>query len=109
MTRTRSDVPVVTVMTAADARKALPSITARFREEGIDAEPVFYGSHRKPEAVLMSMQRYEALMSALEDRLIQDLLRARLSRPHKWLPLEDLMQELGITEEDVAASRAWIE
>ena len=107
MTRSTPSVPAV--ITSADARKDLPSITARFRQEGIDADPVFYGSHRKPEAVLMSMQRYEALMSALEDRMLQNLIRERLTRPHRWLTEDELMERLGITAEDVAKSQAWIE
>lgn len=109
MSKSVSPVPVATVITAADARKALPSITAKFREQGVDAEPVFYGSHRKPEAVLMSMQRYEAIMSALEDRFLQTLIKERLSRPHRWITEEELMQQLGITEEDVKNSKGWVE
>ena len=42
----------------------LSGILARFRREGAAAEPVAFGSHRKPEAILLSYEvyeRYEAL------------------------------------------------
>lgn len=109
MSKATPAVPLSTVMTAADARKQLPSIVARFREEGVDAEPIFYGSHRKPEAVILSMQRYEAIMSALEDQFLQSLIKERLSRPHRWITQAELMEELGITEEDIRNSKVWVE
>ena len=48
----------------SEVRKRLSGILARFRQEGAAAEPVAFGSHRKPEAILLpyeSYERYEAL------------------------------------------------
>jgi hypothetical protein len=48
----------------SEVRQRLSGILARFRQEGAAAEPVAFGSHRKPEAILLSYEvyeRYEAL------------------------------------------------
>jgi hypothetical protein len=48
----------------SEVRQRLSGILARFRREGAAAEPVAFGSHRKPEAILLPYEvyeRYEAL------------------------------------------------
>ena len=97
------------IMSAADARKDLPSITERFRNQGAEAPPVFFGSHRKPEAVLMSMQRYEVIMSVLEDQLLGDLIQQRLSQSSKDVPLEDAIKKSGVTQEQIDAASVYVE
>jgi hypothetical protein len=55
---------VIQVHPLSEVRKRLSGILARFRREGAAAEPVAFGSHRKPEAVLLPYEvyeRYEAL------------------------------------------------
>jgi Asp-tRNA(Asn)/Glu-tRNA(Gln) amidotransferase A subunit family amidase len=55
---------VIQVHPLSDVRARLSGILARFRREGAAAEPVAFGSHRKPEAVLLPYEvyeRYEAL------------------------------------------------
>ncbi|HEX4061008.1 MAG TPA: hypothetical protein VHY58_08295 [Streptosporangiaceae bacterium] len=55
---------VIQVHPLSEVRKRLSGILAQFRREGADAEPVAFGSHRKPEAILLPYevyQRYEAL------------------------------------------------
>jgi PHD/YefM family antitoxin component YafN of YafNO toxin-antitoxin module len=55
---------VVQVHPLSEVRKRLSGILARFRREGAGAEPVAFGSHRKPEAILIpyeAYERYEAL------------------------------------------------
>ena len=55
---------LVQVHPLSEVRARLSGILARFRREGADAEPVAFGSHRKPEAILLSYEvyeRYEAL------------------------------------------------
>jgi PHD/YefM family antitoxin component YafN of YafNO toxin-antitoxin module len=52
------------VQPLSEVRQRLSGILARFRREGAAAEPVTFGSHRKPEAVLVPYEvyeRYEAL------------------------------------------------
>jgi hypothetical protein len=55
---------VIQVHPLSDVRARLSGILARFRREGAAAAPVAFGSHRKPEAILLSYEaykRYEAL------------------------------------------------
>ena len=56
---------VIQVHPLSEVRQRLSGILARFRREGAAAEPVAFGSHRKPEAVLLPYEvyeRYEALV-----------------------------------------------
>lgn len=50
---------VLRVHPLADVRARLSGILARFRQEGAVAEPVAFGSHRKPEAVILPYEVYE--------------------------------------------------
>jgi antitoxin StbD len=43
----------------SEVRQRLSWILARFRREGAAAEPVAFGSHRKPEAILLPYEVYE--------------------------------------------------
>jgi hypothetical protein len=55
---------VIQVQPLSEVRKRLSGILARFRREGAAAVPVAFGSHRKPEAILLPYEvyeRYEAL------------------------------------------------
>lgn len=50
-----------------EARQQLSQVLARFRVEGDSAEPMILGSHRSPEAVLLSYDRYRALLDELAE------------------------------------------
>ena len=55
---------VIQVHPLSEVRQRLSGILARFRREGAAAEPVVFGSHRKPEAILLPYEvceRYEGL------------------------------------------------
>jgi PHD/YefM family antitoxin component YafN of YafNO toxin-antitoxin module len=55
---------VIQVHPLSEVRARLSGILARFRREGAAADPVAFGSHRKPEAILIpyeAYERYEAL------------------------------------------------
>jgi hypothetical protein len=47
----------------SEVRERLSGILARFRRDGGGAEPVVFGSHRKPEAIILPYQEFEALTS----------------------------------------------
>ena len=49
-----------TVVTTSEVRAALGQITKRF-DEG-DTEPVFFGSHRRAQAVLVPIATWEKLL-----------------------------------------------
>jgi hypothetical protein len=64
----------------SEVRARLSGILARFRREGATAEPVAFGSHRKPEAILIpyeAYERYEAL--ARQRARLDDALSAAQS------------------------------
>jgi PHD/YefM family antitoxin component YafN of YafNO toxin-antitoxin module len=46
------------VLPTREARAQLPAMLEQFRREGADAEPVVIGARRKPEAVVLSYERY---------------------------------------------------
>jgi PHD/YefM family antitoxin component YafN of YafNO toxin-antitoxin module len=46
------------VLATREAREQLPALLERFRQAGADAEPVVIGAHRRPEAVVLSYERY---------------------------------------------------
>jgi hypothetical protein len=62
----------------AEVREQLSQVVATFRAEGEGAQPVVFGAHRKPEAVLLSYQAYRGGYEAFEElhKLYRDLLRA---------------------------------
>ena len=73
----------------------------RFREEGITADPVIFGSHRKPEAVTIPYEMFQALLPAIEDILLAETVRERLAQPE--IAWDDALTALGLTQADVDA------
>ena len=54
------------VLATREARAQLPALLERFRQAGADAEPVVIGAHRRPEAVVLSYERYLQLAGGRE-------------------------------------------
>jgi antitoxin StbD len=54
------------VLATREARAALPAMLERFRQDGADAEPVVIGARRRPEAVVLSYERYLRLAGGHE-------------------------------------------
>lgn len=54
------------VLATREAREQLPALLARFRQAGADAEPVVIGARRRPEAVVLSYERYLQLAGGRE-------------------------------------------
>jgi hypothetical protein len=52
------------VRPVSEARSELSRALERFRREGATAEPVIFGAHRKPEAVVIPFALYEQLVAA---------------------------------------------
>ncbi|OAV61808.1 type II toxin-antitoxin system Phd/YefM family antitoxin [Enteractinococcus helveticum] len=65
------------IWTSADARKELPNVLKRFRKDGINARPMVFGSHRKPEAAVIPYELYERIAMIIEDHEIAELVRKR--------------------------------
>jgi PHD/YefM family antitoxin component YafN of YafNO toxin-antitoxin module len=83
--------------TISDARANLTSHVARFRAEGIGAEPVVFGDHRLPEAVLLPFETFELLLDVAEDIVIAERIRERDARDSgNRTTLAEAAAELGI-------------
>src|SRR5437868_8290026 len=54
------------VLPTREARAQLPAMLERFRRAGADAEPVVIGARRRPEAVVLSYERYRQLSGGRE-------------------------------------------
>ncbi|HTT29098.1 MAG TPA: hypothetical protein VMG37_11850 [Solirubrobacteraceae bacterium] len=54
------------VLATREARAQLPALLERFRQDGADAEPVVIGARRRPEAVVLSYERYLRLAGGRE-------------------------------------------
>ena len=85
------------VVPTSQAREQLPSTVSRFREEGAAADPVVLGRHRRPEAVLLPYETYEALIELAEEHAIAVRVRERLAADDGTRhSLEEVADELGI-------------
>lgn len=67
----------------SEVRAALGQITRRF--DAGDPEPVFFGSHRRAQAVLVPIATWEKLLAHAEDELDLDLASRRLADRRPWL------------------------
>jgi len=54
------------VLATREARAQLSALLKRFRQDGADAEPVVIGARRRPEAVVLSYERYLRLAGGRE-------------------------------------------
>lgn len=85
------------IETISDARRDLTQHVSRFRAEGIDAEPVVFGDHRQPEAVVLPYATFELLLDVAEDIALAQRLRERLaSDSGSRTSLSALADELGV-------------
>lgn len=53
------------ILHSREARTEIPKALRRFRSEGRLADPVIFGSHRRPEAVVLPFELYTALLPAI--------------------------------------------
>jgi len=63
--------------TISEARTRLPAHVRRFREQGLDAEPVIFGDRRQPDAALLPYETFKLLLDVAEDIAIAQRLRER--------------------------------
>ena len=57
------------VLATTEARDQLSEILRVFERQGASAEPVAFGSHRKPQGVILSWHLWLELLPAIEDYL----------------------------------------
>lgn len=63
--------------TISEARMRLPAHVRRFRDEGLDAEPVILGDRRHPDAALIPYETFTLLLDVAEDIAIAQRVRER--------------------------------
>jgi PHD/YefM family antitoxin component YafN of YafNO toxin-antitoxin module len=85
-----------TVVPSAEARDRLSGYLKLFRETGRRADPVVFGSHRKPEGVILSYERYEWLTEVLDELVASEEVREALEADTgKRIELSDVAREAG--------------
>jgi hypothetical protein len=90
------------VLPSRDARDELPNALKRFRAEGVSAEPLIFGSHRKPEGVVIPFELYEEVLPLVEDILIARAARERIAAGAA-VPLSDIATRLGVDLDSLEA------
>ncbi|WP_188743663.1 hypothetical protein [Agromyces bauzanensis] len=86
------------VLPSREARAAMSGALARFRERGAAAEPVVFGAHRKPEAVVIPFELYAELLPVIEDLEIAHLVRERAAAGES-VPLSEIAAAAGLDPE----------
>lgn len=85
-----------TVVPSSEAREQLSSYLKLFREGGEQADPVVFGSHRKPEGVILSYERYEWQMEILDELVASEEVREALAQDAgRRAELADVSREAG--------------
>jgi len=90
------------VIPTSEVRAALGQITKRF--DAGDPEPVFFGSHRRAQAVLVPIATWEKLLTHAEDKLDLDFARRRLADRRPWLGEGELDAALASATEKASRS-----
>jgi PHD/YefM family antitoxin component YafN of YafNO toxin-antitoxin module len=94
------------VLPTSEARQSLTQFLKVFREEGAEAEPIFFGAQRKPEAVVLSYEAYDALLDALDDGLIAREVQARdAADSGERMSLDELIRSQGLATSAPRRSR----
>jgi PHD/YefM family antitoxin component YafN of YafNO toxin-antitoxin module len=88
------------VLATREACAQLPALLARFRQAGVDAEPVVIGARRRPEAVVLSYERYLQLAGGRE-RVAAALER----QTHEAGETLDADEALKVADEELHAMR----
>jgi PHD/YefM family antitoxin component YafN of YafNO toxin-antitoxin module len=76
------------VVTTGEARDALHQIARRF--DAGEGEPVYFGSHRRAQAVIVPVDVWERLLMQAEDELDAEVARNRLAEDARKLTHAEL-------------------
>lgn len=66
------------VLPTTEVRAKLSQIAAEFERHGVSAEPVAFGSHRRPQGIIIPWEMWLEILPAIEDRLDAAEARHRL-------------------------------
>ena len=95
----------IEILPTSEARSALPRTLNRFREQGMFAEPMIFGGHRRPEGVVLPYALFEQLLPAIEDVVLAEAVRARLARNEAPVDFDALASQNGFEVDAYVASR----
>lgn len=94
------------VVPTSEARTALPSTLNRFRKEGLLAEPMIFGGHRKAEGVVMPYALFERLLPAIEDVALAEVVRARLAKGEESVDFDQFAAQNGFDVDAYLSTKA---
>lgn len=83
------------VMPTTEARSKLSQIVAEFERVGAAAEPVAFGSHRRPQGVIIAWDLWLEILPAIEDHLDAAEARQRLEAASELASFDDVASALG--------------
>ena len=84
------------ILPTTQARAKLSQILAEFERDGVNAEPVTFGSHRRPQGVLIGWDLWLEILPAIEDHLDASEARHRLERAgSERISFDDAATALG--------------
>lgn len=66
------------ILPTTEARAKLSQIAADFERHGVSSEPVTFGSHRRPQGVIIAWELWLKILPAIEDQLDAAEARQRL-------------------------------
>jgi len=66
------------ILPTTEARAKLSQIAAEFERQGASSEPVTFGSHRRPQGVIIAWELWLKILPAIEDQLDAAEARQRL-------------------------------
>lgn len=66
------------VLPTTEVRAKLSQIAAEFERHGVSAEPVAFGSHRRPQGIILPWELWLEILPAIEDHLGAAEARQRL-------------------------------
>lgn len=90
------------VLPMREARRTLPEMSRCFAEKGVNAEPVFFGAHRRPAGVMLSYERYINLLDMLDDLAsLAEIRRRDRADDGQRMTLEELIAEQGFDPADL--------
>ncbi len=67
------------VLPTTEVRAKLSQIAADFERRGVSAEPVAFGSHRRPQGIIIPWELWLEILPAIEDHLDAAEARQRLA------------------------------
>ncbi|OAN33758.1 hypothetical protein A4X17_15095 [Plantibacter sp. H53] len=94
-----SAMPIQPVLPTSEARTELPNALRRFRSEGVMAQPMVFGGHRRAEGVVIPFELYTELLPVIEDIEIAHLVRERAAGGGSG-SLADVALGLGLNPDD---------